>query len=303
MPQIILTESHFIDNFTLQVHVPIKIYHNATKYKIGIKYFKIQILRNIHVLGLCWLNVTFLEGGSRKIYVSSSSVTGNQPFGHAGFLLGSYHNKNDNIKHFFSESPHPQTHGSLNKVNLLNVSIYDENYKIIKAADVHHLAVCLIMVKNHTSPGFMLSLCADVREYGTELNVMRYICRAQLPRGIRINEGASVALTDVYLPKMFERSGGQIRSVIGDHNGGVIHYTLESDIVSPESDIGSELLRSFCLRVGERDYSPPFLLYTKMTPGEHREIIFVMKVHACADLLKLLFQGSLEVNLSIKNAD
>ena len=245
--------------------------------------------------------MTFSEGGSRKIYVSSDSVTGTQSIGPSGFLLGSYHNKNGNLSHFFSESPHPQTHGTLNKVNLLNVSIYDEEYKIIKASDIHHLAICLIMIKNKSTPEFMLSLSADVRDYGSEQSVMRYICTARLPQGIRANDKTLIALTDIYLPKLFEESGGETKAVIGDHNGGVIHYTIQSNIVSTDSDIGSDLLRSFCLRVGERSYTPPFLLYTKMLPGEHRDITFVMKVHACADLLKLLFRGSLEVNLSIKN--
>ena len=244
--------------------------------------------------------MTFTDGGTRKIYVTSSSVSGSQPFGDS-YLLGSFRNKNTNPKHFFSESPHPQTHGRLNKVNLLNVSIYDKDYKVIKAAKIHHLAVCLIMLKCQITPDFMISLSAKVQDYGSEENVMRYICTAHLQRGIRINDRSLVALTDIYLPKLYEVSGQETRAVIGDHNGGVIHYTLESDIVSTDSDIGSNLLRSFCLNVGERQYTPPFLLHTKMVPGEHREITFIMKVHACADLLRLLFRGNLEVNLSIKN--
>ena len=244
--------------------------------------------------------MTFLGGGSRKIYVSSSSVIGTQTID-TGFLLGSFHNKNDNIKHFFSETPHPQTHGRLNKENLLNVTIYDEDYKIIKASDIHHIAVCLIMIKTNSRPEFMLSLSGDVKDYGTERGVMRYICTARLPQGIRVNDNSLIALTDIYLPKQFDEGEGQARAVIGDHNGGVIHYTVTSNIVSTDSDIGSDLLRSFCLKVGERAYTPPFLLYTKMTPGEHRDITFIMKVHACADLLKFIFSGNMEINLSIKN--
>lgn len=245
------------------------------------------------------MNVTFTDGGSHKIFVTSDSVTGSQSFGQS-YLLGSFRNQNINSTHFFSETPHPQTHGRLNKVNLLNVTIYDEEYKVINASTVHHIAICFIMVKNKSTSDFMLSLSAEVQNYGSEQNVMRYLCTARLPRGIRINDGAQIALTDVHLPTLYEVNGEETRSIIGDHNGGVIHYTIESSVVSTDSDIGSDLLRSFCLKTGNRLYTPPFLLYTKMNPGEHREITFIMKVHACADLLKFLFRGNLEVNLSIK---
>ena len=53
MPQIILTENNYIDQTTLQVNIPVKIYENALDYKIGINYCKImfQIL-NFHHLFL-----------------------------------------------------------------------------------------------------------------------------------------------------------------------------------------------------------------------------------------------------------
>lgn len=35
MPQIILTENNYVDNFTLQTSIPVRIYHNAEEYKIG----------------------------------------------------------------------------------------------------------------------------------------------------------------------------------------------------------------------------------------------------------------------------
>lgn len=247
------------------------------------------------------MNVTFLSGGSRKIYVTSSSVTGSQTIGDSGVLIGAFHNRNI-LSHFLSEAPHPQTHARLNRVNLMNVSIYDEGQNIIKAENIHHLAVCLIMMKSEVTSEFMLSLSADIRDYGSEENVARYICTARLPRGIRIRDGTLIAMTDIFLPKLLEEIDGEARAVVGDHNGGVIHYTIESDVVSTDSDIGSDLLRSFCLKVGERSYTPPFLLYTKMAPGEHRDITFVMKVHACADLLRFLFRGTLEVNISIRDA-
>lgn len=158
-----------------------------------------------------------------------------------------------------------------------------------------------MMKTKASSPEFMLSLSADVRDYGSHQSVMRYICTARLPHGIRIKDGSLIALTDVFLPKLYEVNDGEAKAVVGDHAGGVVHYTIESNIISTDSDIGSDLIRSFCLPVGVRTYTPPFLLYTKMTPGEHREITFVMKVHACADLLQLQFRGNLEVNVSIKN--
>ena len=35
MPQIILSENNFVDNFTLQTSIPVRIYHKAEEYKIG----------------------------------------------------------------------------------------------------------------------------------------------------------------------------------------------------------------------------------------------------------------------------
>lgn len=283
MPQLVLTERHFIDDKTLQIFLPSKLYLSPSEYNVG----------------ACWASVTFIEGGSRKILIGSDCVQGQQSLRNTQ-LIGSFNNTN-NEKHFFCESNFPQVFGKLNKGSALRVQLFDEDTNPICYWRVNHLAVCVVLIKTKMKENnYMLSLSGEVNNNGSDGNVMSYICTVNIPRGIRIKPSSTAAVTDIFLPKLTHtEEDGRIRDVIGDHDGGLLHVSIFSDIVSYDSDINSQLLRSFCVRAGQRNYTPPFLLHTLLSPGEHRNISFTMKVHTCADLLKLKFRGNLEVNLVI----
>ena len=62
MPQLVLTEEYFIDDKTLQIILPSKLYLSSSEYNVG----------------ACWVNVTFLRGGARKILIGSDCVQGYQ---------------------------------------------------------------------------------------------------------------------------------------------------------------------------------------------------------------------------------
>ena len=284
MPQLVLTEEHFIDDKTLQIILPTKLYLSSSEYNVG----------------ACWVNVTFLRGGARKILIGSDCVQGYQSIEDTQ-LIGSFPNTN-NDRHFFSESNFPQVFGKLNKGNSLRVRLFDQNQNPIYLNRINHVAVCVVLIKTKMKEkNIMLSLSGEVRNHGSDENVLSYICSANIPQGLRINQGSTGAITDIFLPKLTHtQPDGRVRDIIGDHDGGILRVSISSDIVSYESDINTQLLRAFCIKPGKRNYTPPFLLHTLLNPGEYQAVTLVMKVHACADLLKFIYREVLEVNLVIK---
>ena len=103
MPQLVLTERDFIDDKTLQIVLPSKLYLSPSEYNVG----------------ACWASVTFIEGGSRKILIGSDCVQGQQVLRNTQ-LIGTFNNTN-NARHFFSETNFPQVFGKLNKGSTLRV--------------------------------------------------------------------------------------------------------------------------------------------------------------------------------------
>ena len=284
MPQLVLSEKDFVDDKILQIFLPSKLYLSSDQFYVGV----------------CWVYVTFKQGGgARRILIGSDSVQAHQAVQNTQ-LIGSFRNRN-NQRHFFSEVNYPQFLGKVNKGSSFRVQLFNQDNKSIYLQEVNHIAICVILKKSKMKEkNIMLSLTGELKNYGTDGNDMNYICTANIPKGIRINQNSTVAITDIFLPKLTYTEGDKVRNIVGDHGSGVLHISIFSNVVSYESDINSQLLRSFCIKVGHRNYTPPFLLYTLLSPGEYQSIRFIMKVHTCEDLMRFMFKGNLEVNLAIK---
>ena len=284
MSQIIITENDFISNTTLQIDLPPSLYTT----------------NDVFTIGTCWLNIVFTNEVPRKILITSDCVRGTRSLS-GNVIIGSYYNTN-NQTHFFSESNFIQDFGDLNKTHVFRINLFREDETPIYSHELKHLACCFIMNRTLTGTNkYPLTLVGEVQNDGTDGNVTTYSCRTEIPRGVRLDKGARVAVKDVVLPSLFEiKEGGEEKSIIGDEGGGIHHISIYSDIVSFDSDIGSRLLHSFCVGIGKGHYSPKFPLYTLASRGEHMYISFEMKVHTCHDLLQYVFKGKLELNLIIK---
>lgn len=286
MPQLILTEKDFVNDKTLQILLPSKLYLSSCDFKVGV----------------CWIYVTFKQRrGARKILIGSDSVESYQSIQNTQ-LIGSFNNTN-NERHFFSEANYPQFLAKVNKGSCFRIQLFNQDNGSIYLQDIKHFAVCIVLRKitKMKEKNILLALNGEVNFCGSDENTMSYICNTNIPQGIRINEKSTVAITDIFLPRLTCTEGNVIRNVIGDHKSGVLHISIYSNIVSYDSDINSQLLRSFCIKFGEQTYTPPFLLYTLCSAGEYRALTFTIKVHSCTDLMKYYFKGNIEISLSIKN--
>ena len=285
MPQLVLSEKDFVSDKILQIFLPSKLYLSSSEFYVGV----------------CWLYVTFKQGGgARRILIGSDSVQAHQTIQNTK-LIGSFRNKN-NRRHFFSEANYPQFLGKVNKGNSFSVQLFDQDKKPIYLQEINHIGVCVVLKKSAMKEkNTLLSLTGELKNIGSDGNIMSYICTANIPQGIKIKQDSSVAITDIFLPKLTYTKDDISHNIIGDHESGLLHVSIFSNIVSYESDINSQLLRSFCIKVGHQNYTPPFLLYTLLTPGEYQSITFIMKVHTCEDLMRFIFKGNLEVNLIIKS--
>lgn len=285
MPQLILSEKDFVDDKTLQIFLPSKLYLSLYDFKVGI----------------CWIYVTFKQGGgARKIIIGSDSVQAHQTIENTQ-LIGSFSNTN-NKRHFFSESNYPQFLAKVNKGSNFRVQLFNQDNSSIYIQDINHIAVCVVLKKitKMKERNSMLTLNGEINFCGSDENIMSYICNTNIPQGIKISEKSTVAITDIFLPKLTFTEGDTIRNVVGDHESGMLHVSIYSNIVSYNSDINSQLLRSFCIKVGEQNYTPPFLLYTLCSPGEYRSLTFTIKVHTCRELMQFVFNGNCELSLVIK---
>ncbi len=285
MPQLVLSEKDFVSDKILQIFLPSKLYLSSSEFYVGV----------------CWLYVTFKQGGgARRILIGSDSVQAHQTIQNTK-LIGSFRNKN-NRRHFFSEANYPQFLGKVNKGNSFSVQLFDQDKKPIYLQEINHIGVCVVLKKSTMKEkNTLLSLTGELKNIGSDGNIMSYICTANIPQGIKIKQDSSVAITDIFLPKLTYTKDDISHNIIGDHESGLLHVSIFSNIVSYESDINSQLLRSFCIKVGHQNYTPPFLLYTLLTPGEYQSITFIMKVHTCEDLMRFILKGNLEVNLIIKS--
>lgn len=285
MPQLVLSEKDFVSDKILQIFLPSKLYLSSSEFYVGV----------------CWLYVTFKQGGgARRILIGSDSVQAHQTIQNTK-LIGSFRNKN-NRRHFFSEANYPQFLGKVNKGNSFSVQLFNQDKNPIYLQEINHIGVCVVLKKSTMKEkNTLLSLTGELKNIGSDGNIMSYICTANIPQGIKIKQDSSVAITDIFLPKLTYTKDDISHNIIGDHESGLLHVSIFSNIVSYESDINSQLLRSFCIKVGHQNYTPPFLLYTLLTPGEYQSITFIMKVHTCEDLMRFIFKGNLEVNLIIKS--
>ena len=214
MPQLILSEKDFVDDKTLRIFLPSKLYLAPYDFKVGI----------------CYIYVTFKQGGegARKILIGSDSVQAYQSIENTQ-LIGSFNNRN-NKRHFLAEANYPQFLAKVNKGNSFRVQLFNQDNRPIYFQDINHIALCVVLKKitKMKEKNIMLSLTGEINFCGTDENVMSYVCTTSIPQGIRISEKSTVAITDIFLPKLTFTEGDIVRNVVGDHESGVLHVSIYS---------------------------------------------------------------------------
>ena len=283
MAQLIITEGDFIDGSTLRGPLPEEIALSPTQYKVG----------------LCWISLAseLRSGGASKIYVTSDSVQGKQHFNQKA-LIGSFQNVN-NKRHFFSESSSPQIFGTLKNVNSINLSLYNEDGNLLSAAGINHLSICIVLLEAAEMSHTILSLTGEMTDYGSNEEHLHYMCRVGIPEGITFSKDSKIALTEIFLPELIEYRRGRTRKVKADQSGGIFHVTLECGSISFDASLGSRILRSFCVKTGQRHYTAPYTLFTRLSPGSYNTLEFTLKFKSCAELMRLKFQGQVEIAVAI----
>ena len=283
MSQMIITEADFTDGSSLRVALSEEITRSNLQYKIG----------------LCWLNLAskLKSGGASKIFVASDSVNGFQHF-NGKALIGSFKNTN-NRSHFFCESSSPQIFGKLKNVNSIDLTLYNELNELIPASTINHLSICIVLLESAVMSHTMLSLTGEVENCGSSRDGLQYICRVGLPQSITFKQGSQIALSEVYLPQLYDFNGARVRRVKADHSGGMFHTTIDCNSIAFDASLGTRMLRSFCVKTGERHYTPPYLLFTKLSPGDYNVLEFTFKFKSCADLMRLGFRGQVEICVAI----
>ena len=283
MSQIIITERHLIDGSSLRIILSDEISLSKSKYKVG----------------LCWLNLAskLYGGGATKIFVASDSVNGIQHF-NGKALIGSFKNSNSR-SHFFCESPAPQIFGTLKNGNSIDLSLYNELNEVIPASCIDHLSICLVLLESAEMSHTMLSLSGEIENYTSSHDGLHYICRVELPQSVTFKPGSQIALTELYMPQLYDVAGRRLRKVKGDHNGGMFHCTVDCNSIAFDGSLGTRMLRSFCVKTGERHYAPPYMLFTKLSPGDYNTLEFTFNFKSCADLMRLEFRGRVEICVAI----
>lgn len=280
MAQLVITEKDFIDGTTLRGNLPEEIALSPTQYKVG----------------LCWITLAseLDSGGASKIFVASDSVQGVQHLNQKA-LIGSFQNVN-NRRHFFCESSAPQIFGVLKNVNSINLTLYNEDGDVLSATGINHLSICVVLLEAAEMTHTMLSLTGEMIDYGSNQENLQYICRVSMPESITFKTGSKIALTEIFLPKLLTGGGRRVKS---DTSGGIFHVIVECNSIAFDASCGTRILRSFCVKTGQRHYTAPYMLFTRLAPGDYNTLEFVLKFKSCADLMRLKYQGKVELAVAI----
>ena len=234
----------------------------------------------------------FRERGAARIQLSSSNVASIQRL-HDTNLIGAFTNVN-NIQHFYSESPVPQVYGGLLGSPNFDVRLYDGDGLSIKREDIQHLAICFVLLDKMENKKTMMSLSGDLEKVGD-----KYTCTIDLPNPLILNPTSLVGVQDVTLPPLKTLVDGKLKTIIRDEGGAIVQCVIKSDIVSCENVLGQRLLRSFCLPVGERLYTSPYLILTQAAAGFYNNIHFNLSLKTCEDFQECEFRGKIHFSIVI----
>lgn len=134
----------------------------------------------------------------------------------------------------------------------------------------------------------MLSLCGELQKSGDE-----YICILDLESPLNIKDGTTVGLQDILLPTLVNYHNHKV--IIRDMDNGSIRVSVHSDIVSTDTILGDQLLRSFCVKVGQRHYESPYPIMLQTRSGTFNKIVLHLKVKTCDGLNYTLYRGNISV--------
>ena len=288
MSQFVIGINNFVDDYSLQV--PISPYNRTYKT------FK---------LGLVWLRITFRNQNiPNRIFIGSNDVINSFQNISNQQLIGSFYNSigSDN-KQFFSEPP-LQIYGDIDDISYINISLYDQNQKIISRERILHLNLCFTLLNPSTMNHLMLNLIGDIEHIGASSDgTEKYTCTFNLRKKVRFKDSDKVSLAEIYLPKLHRgRRIVKNNDLIVRNRNAIFGISLSSNIINEEYSLGSRYLNRFCVKSLQQHYTPKFLLCSKLNAGEYQYITIDINVDVAERDLKLLrYKGQIEITLAIQN--
>lgn len=137
MPQILLTEENFINDSVIEIKFNENIAFKFDSYRVG----------------LCYISAAFKKSGTKKITITSHSVSSYQHINQWN-IIGTFFNDNpdllgdDSELHFMSESKNPQIFGELLSRNKLDIKLFNADLQPIRKQDLEHLGICIVFLGN-----------------------------------------------------------------------------------------------------------------------------------------------------------
>lgn len=273
MSQFILTQDDYIDERTLYMTFPDRV---------------TQIYRTKKI-GVCWVNTAFKDaGGAERIIACSSDVTSKQSI-NGKALIGSFVNKHPSNQHFSSEGCSPQVYGKLESPNGLDIYLFDQDFNPIKRSHLQHISICITLLDSMDG-SYLINISGEVVRRGDS-----YQCTIPFDGGLQVVGGTKVGLQEIVIPEMVSDKTGKV--IIGDEAGGVLQTTLRSDIVSTSNLFGDTILRSFCLPIGRRFYSSPYIIMSTAAPGLFNNLSFKIDCVTCDGLRDFHLRGKINLTL------
>lgn len=125
------------------------------------------------------------------------------------------------------------------------------------------------------------------------------VCIIELEKPLWIRPGTTVGLQDVLLPSLFNTQNN--KEILSDIDGGLIRVSIYSDLVSSDTILGDQLLRSFVVKAGQRHYESPYSIMLNTTTSTFHKITLHLKFKTCEGLGFSKYRGRISLNLVLDN--
>ena len=145
------------------------------------------------------------------------------------------------------------------------------------------------------SKASLVTVCGDLQYHGKD----DYICTIELEKPLQVAPGMTVALQDVLLPPLMDTRKNE--AIVSDLEHGLVRIALHSDLISSDTILREQLLRAFCVRIGQRHYECPYPIMLDTTTSIFHKLIFRLKIRTCEDWIYARFIGKMSLSLILDN--
>ena len=141
----------------------------------------------------------------------------------------------------------------------------------------------------------LVSVCGELQYHGKD----EYICCIEMERPLQVTPGMTVALQDVLLPPLIDIR--ENKTIVSDLDHGLVRIALHSDLISSDTILRDQLLRAFCIKIGERHYECPYPIMLDTTTSIFHKLMFHLKIKTCEDWAHARFIGKISLSLILDN--